>query len=253
MISATSVDAPGADAVYKLRMSRRLLLLSTSTVHGTQYLEHAVSEFRDFLGATRRVLFLPYALADPGAYAAKARAAFEAMGYALDSIHESAAPKQAIETAEAIFCGGGNSFRLLDALQRNDLLGLIRRRVSGGLPYSGASAGSNVACPTIRTTNDMPIVEPASLHALGLVAFQINPHYVDPDPGSRHMGETREERLLQFHEENQAPVVGLREGALLRVTGPSVLLRGLAGARIFRRGEPPVEAPPGTALESLLS
>jgi len=233
-------------------VSRRLLLLSTSTVHGTQYLEHALPEFRDFLGATRRVLFLPYALKDREAYAAKARAGFAVMGYALDSIHESAAPRQAVEAAEAIFCGGGNSFRLLDALQRNDLVGLIRQRVSEGLLYSGASAGSNVACPTIRTTNDMPIVEPASLRALGLVAFQINPHYFDVEPGSRHMGETREERLFQFHEENDAPVVGLREGALLRVTGPKVLLKGLAGARVFRKGEPPVEVPPGTALDALL-
>ncbi len=235
-----------------LPMSRHLLLLSTSRVHGTAYLEHAASEFKDFLGKAQRVLFVPYALKDHDAYTAKARAAFEAMGYDLDSIHESAAPKQAIERAEALFCGGGNTFRLLDALDRHDLLGLIRQRVSEGLLYSGASAGSNVACPTIRTTNDMPIVEPRSLQALGLVAFQINPHYVDPEPGSKHMGETREERLLQFHEENDAPVVGLREGALLRVTDASVMLKGVSGARIFRRQQVPVEVPPGTALESLL-
>jgi dipeptidase E len=233
-------------------MPRHLLLLSASAVHGTGYLEHAASEFKDFLGKAERVLFMPYALKDHDAYAAKARAGFEAMGYDLDSIHESASPKQAIERAEALFCGGGNTFRLLDALYRHELLGLIRQRVSEGLLYSGASAGSNVACPTIRTTNDMPIVEPPSLKALGLVAFQINPHYVDPEAGSKHMGETREERLLQFHEDNEVPVVGLREGALLRVTDASVTLKGVAGARIFRKQQPPVEVAPGTALESWL-
>jgi len=233
-------------------MSRQLLLLSTSTAHGTQYLEHAVPEFKDFLGPARRVLFIPYALKDRDGYAAKARAGFRAMGYELDSIHESASPKQAIERAEALFCGGGNTFRLLDALYRQDLLDVIRRRVSEGLRYSGASAGSNVACPTIRTTNDMPIVEPPSLAALGIVAFQINPHYLDPEPGSKHMGETREERLLQFHEENEVAVVGLREGALLRVSDTSVMLKGLAGARIFRKGQAPVEVAPGAALEAWL-
>jgi dipeptidase E len=125
-----------------------------------------------------------------------------------------------------------------------DLLPLIRRRVAEGMVYSGASAGSNLACPTIRTTNDMPIVEPQSLGALGLVPFQINPHYVDPDPGSTHMGETRETRIREFHEENETPVVGLREGAILRVDGESVLLKGMAGARVFRRGQAPVEVEP---------
>ena len=119
--------------------------------------------------------------------------------------------------------------------------------------YLGASAGSNLAGPTIRTTNDMPIVEPPSFTALGLVSFQINPHYLDPEPGSRHMGETREERLRQFHEENDTPVVGLREGAMLRVEGGRVVLKGVAGARIFRRGQDPVEVHPGAALDGLLA
>jgi dipeptidase E len=225
-------------------MARRLVLISTSTVFGTRYLEHAFPELRDALGDVSSVLFIPHALQDRQGYAAKARAAFEEMGYRLDSLHEAFDPRRAIERAEAIFCGGGNTFRLLKALQDMGVLPLIRRRVAEGLVYSGASAGSNLACPTIRTTNDMPIVQPPSLDALDLVPFQINPHYVDPLPDSRHMGETREARIREFHEENDTPVVGLREGAILRVDGESVLLKGLAGARVFRRGQEPVEVAP---------
>ena len=120
------------------------------------------------------------------------------------------------------------------------------------MPYTGASAGSNLACPTIMTTNDMPIVEPPTFAALGLVRFQINPHYVDPAPGSNHMGETRETRIREFHEENLAPVVGLREGAMLRIEGESVELRGRAGARIFRRGQEPVEVAPVASIQALV-
>jgi dipeptidase E len=233
-------------------MARRLVLISTSAVFGTRYLEHAYPELRDALGGAGRVLFFPHALQDRDGYAAKARAAFEEMGYALDSLHEAFDPRRAIENAEAIFCGGGNTFRLLKALQELEVLPLVRRRVAEGMVYSGASAGSNLACPTIRTTNDMPIVEPVSLDALDLVAFQINPHYLDPAPGSTHMGETRETRIREFHEENATPVVGLREGAILRVEGESILLKGLAGARIFRRGEEPVEVVPVAEIGPLL-
>jgi dipeptidase E len=234
-------------------MAPRLVLVSTSTVFGTRYLEHAYPELRDGIGGAGRVLFIPYALQDRDGYAAKARAAFEEMGYGLVSLHEATDPRRAIEEAEAIFCGGGNTFRLLKTLQELDLLPPIRRRVAQGTVYAGASAGSNLACPTIRTTNDMPIVEPASLDALGLVGFQINPHYLDPAPGSTHMGETRETRIREFHEENETPVVGLREGAILRVEGPSVLLKGVAGARIFRRGQEPLEVAPGAEIGPLLA
>ena len=233
-------------------MARRLVLISTSTVFGTRYLEHAFPELRDALGGVSRVLFIPHALLDRDGYAAKARAAFEEMGYGLESLHEAPDPRRAIEAAEAVFCGGGNTFRLLEALYQMDALPVIRRRVAEGMVYSGASAGSNLACPTIRTTNDMPIVEPPSFDALGLVSFQINPHYLDPVPGSTHMGETRETRIREFHEENETPVVGLREGAILRVEGDSVLLKGLAGARIFRRGWEPVEASPVAEIGPLL-
>jgi dipeptidase E len=234
-------------------MARRLVLISTSTVFGTRYLEHALPELREALGGVARVLFVPHALKDRDGYAAKARAAFEEIGLALDSLHETADPRRAVEEAEAIFCGGGNTFRLLKALQEMDLLPLIRRRVAEGMVYSGASAGSNLACPTIRTTNDMPIVEPPSLAALSLVPFQINPHYLDPAPGSTHMGETRETRILEFHEENETTVVGLREGAILRVEGESVLLKGVAGARVFRRGQEPVEVVPVAEIAPLVA
>ncbi len=233
-------------------MTRRLLLISTSTVFGTRYLEHAFDELRDVLRGVKRVLFVPFALKDRAGYAAKARAAFEEIGFGLDSLHESRNAESAILGAEAIFCGGGNTFRLLDALYDLDALLPIRRRVEEGMPYTGASAGSNLACPTIMTTNDMPIVEPLSFEALGLVPFQINPHYLDPVPGSTHMGETRETRIREFHEENDLVVVGLREGAMLRVEGDSVELRGRAGARIFRPGEEPVEAAPVAPIESLV-
>jgi len=233
-------------------MARRLLLISTSTVFGTRYLEHAFAELRGTFGPARRVLFIPHALQDRDSYFAKARPAFAELGYALDSLHEAADAPRAIEAAEAVFCGGGNTFRLLKALDELGVLPLLRRRVAEGLPYSGASAGSNLACPTIRTTNDMPIVQPASFDALSLVPFQINPHYLDPAPGSTHMGETRETRIREFHEENATTVVGLREGAMLRVEGDSVLLKGTAGARIFRRGQEPVEVVPVAELAPLV-
>jgi dipeptidase E len=232
---------------------RRLLLISNSTLHGGGYLDHAEAAIREFLGTPLRLLFVPYALFDRDAYTGLVRPRLEKMGYGLDSIHEALDAGKAVSEAEGLFIGGGNTFRLLQALQERSLLEPIRRRVEEGMPYIGASAGSVVACPTIRTTNDMPIVEPASLEALGLIPFQINAHYLDADPASTHMGETREVRLRQFHEENPEPVVGLREGTMLRVEGSSVVLRGVRPARIFRRGEEPLEVQPGTALEELLA
>lgn len=230
----------------------RLLLISNSTLHGHGYLDHAAKVIPAFLGDRLRVLFVPWALKDHDGYTAKARERFASMGIGLDSIHTAYDPVQAVGLADAFFVGGGNTFRLLKALQDSGALDAIRSRVRSGVPYVGSSAGSNVAAPTIRTTNDMPIVQPASLVALGLVPFQINPHYLDPDPSSKHMGETREERLVQYLEENEAPVVGLREGAWLRVERGTVTLEGTTGARIFRRGEAPVETKPGDRLDPLV-
>lgn len=224
--------------------SRRLLLISTSTVYGTGYLDHAETEICEHLQGVSHILFVPYALADHAGYAAKARERFGRMSIGLDSIHASLDPRKAVEQAQAIFIGGGNTFRLLKALYDHRLLDDIRARVDAGMPYMGASAGSNVAGPTIRTTNDMPIVEPPTLDALNLFPYQINPHYIDPDPSSTHMGETREERLLQYLEENITPVIGLREGCYLRVKDGQVWLKGLRPARIFTRGTQPFEIAP---------
>jgi len=231
----------------------RLLLISNSTLHGSGYLDHAAAEICNFLGDLKRVLFVPFALQDRDAYAAQARARFAQMGYELNSIHLSNDPVRAIAEHDAIFIGGGNTFRLLKTLYEQNLLDQIRERVRAGMPYIGSSAGSNVAAPTIKTTNDMPIVQPPSFAALNLVSFQINPHYLDADPSSTHKGETREERIIQFLEENATPVVGLREGAMLRIEHGHTLLKGSTGARIFRRGLEPVETLPGTLLDELLS
>jgi dipeptidase E len=222
----------------------RLLLLSNSTNHGRGYLDHAADAIREFLGPVKRLLFVPFALKDHAAYTAKVRERFASMGIEVSGLEADAGPR-AVESAEAVFIGGGNTFRLLDRLQCGDFVHVLRERAREGMPYLGASAGTNVAAPTIMTTNDMPIVEPPAFDALALVRFQINPHYVDADPASRHMGETREERIREFLEENAWPVVGLREGAWLRVTGAAVRLEGEKGARLFRRGRDPLELSPG--------
>jgi dipeptidase E len=231
---------------------KRVLLISNSTLYGSGYLDHAESEIRGFLGNVGRVLFIPYALYDRDAYSSLARERFKAMGYELNSVHQSSDARQDVNDAEAIFIGGGNTFRLLKSLYDIDLLDSIRRRVETGMPYVGSSAGSIVAGPTLKTTKDMPIVEPPSFDALGIVSFQISPHYLDPDPGSTHMGETQEERILQFLEENDTPVVGLREGAMVRVGNGVTTLKGSSGARIFRRGHDPVETLPGAKLDQLI-
>jgi dipeptidase E len=233
--------------------NKRILLISNSTLYGSGYLDHAEAEIREFLGTVGRVLFVPFALYDRDAYAKLAGQRFKAMGYNLQSVHEIVDAPAAVDQAEAVFIGGGNTFRLLKALYDFELLLPIRRRVAAGMPYVGSSAGSNVSCPTIKTTKDMAIVEPPSFNALGLVPFQISPHYLDPDPDSKHMGETQEERINQFLEENETPVVGLREGAMLRVEGGSVILKGVSGARIFRRGHSPVETAPGDELNHLVA
>jgi dipeptidase E len=237
---------------FNMISASQILLVSNSTLHGRGYLDHVEEEIRDLLGSGRRVLFFPYALYDRDGYAAKAAARFAAMGYEMQSAHTASRAQDAVAEAEAIFIGGGNTFRLLKAIQDLELLEPIRRRIGKGIPYIGSSAGSNVAGPTIKTTNDMPIVQPRSFDALGLVPFQINPHYQDRDPTSTHMGETQEERLLQFLEENETPVLAMREGAWVRVTSQSVALRGSSGARIFRRGEKPVEVMTGDEISDLV-
>jgi dipeptidase E len=208
---------------------RRLLLLSNSTDHGRGYLDHAMPEIRELFAGVRRIVFVPFALQDHAGYAAKARTRFAAEGIEVDALTSDDSGRRALESAEGVFVGGGNTFRLLKALQESALLAPLQRRARGGMPYLGASAGINITSPTIRTTNDMPIVEPAGFAALALVPFQINPHYLDAEAGTRHMGETREDRIREFLEENDVPVVGLREGAWLRVSGPAGELGGRTG------------------------
>ena len=230
----------------------RILLISNSTLYGRGYLDHAEEAIRDALGNARRILFFPFALHDRDSYAAKAIARFSAMGYEMSSAHTAKNPDSAVAEADGIFIGGGNTFRLLKALQDLGFIEPVRRRIREGAPYIGSSAGSNVAGPTIKTTKDMPIVQPRSFEALGLVPFQISPHFQDPDPDSTHMGETQEERIVQFLEENETPVLGMREGAWVRASTGSVILGGARGARIFRRGESPVEKTIGDELSSLI-
>ena len=235
------------------RHKRRILLISNSTLYGSGYLDHAESEIRDFLADVGSIIFVPYALYDRDAYSKTARERFQRIGVNLESVHTAADPVKAVEAAEAVFIGGGNTFRLLKALYDSGLLAPIRARVDNGMPYIGSSAGANVAGPTIRTTKDMPIVQPPSFDSLGLIDFQISPHFLDPDSNSTHMGETQEERILQFLEENDTPVAGLREGAMLRVENGTTVLKGSSGARIFRKGLPPLEVAPGACLDKILT
>ena len=234
---------------------RRLLLLSNSRNYGQGYLEHAEAHIKEFLGPrVRRVLFVPFAAVRHtfDEFTASVRERFAEFGYALDSVHESADAAQAVREAEAIIVGGGNTFHLLRHLYERELLEPVRDRVNAGMPYVGWSAGANVACPTIKTTNDMPITEPPGFNALGLVPFQINPHYLDAHPEG-HQGETREERLLEFVEVNPGVyVVGLREGSLLRVEGRTIRLIGDKSVRIFVHGKEAQEYSPQAPLQFLL-
>ncbi len=230
----------------------KVLLLSNSTIHGEGYLDWAIEEIRSFLPPGSKIAFIPYALHDLDTYGRTASERLEREGFACRSVHESEDPRAAAHEADAIFVGGGNTFRLLTRLYETGLIEAIRERARRGTPYIGSSAGTNLACPTIKTTNDMPIVEPPRFEALNLIPFQINPHYLDPQPDSKHMGETREQRIREFHEVNDVPVVGLREGTWLRLEGRELTLGGRAGARLFRRNESPVEHAPGDSLGFLM-
>jgi dipeptidase E len=210
-----------------------LLLLSNSCNYGEAMYSHAASRFVEVVGDAR-VTFVPFALADWDEYADRAIAAFAAFGIEAVTAHRSPSPARAILDADVVMMGGGNTFRLLDSLYGLGVIDRLGRHVREGTTrYLGASAGTNVACPSIRTTNDMPICLPPSFTALGLVPFQINLHYVDTDPASTHMGETRDERIEEFLEENHCPVLAMYEGTWLRVSDDEATVEG--PARLFER------------------
>jgi dipeptidase E len=232
---------------------RNLLLLSNSTIHGKNYLEHALDAIAGFLDGHKTLYFAPYALAAHEEYTQRVQNVLRPLAIKVIGLHSQSKVQQAIDAADVLFVGGGNTFRLLRSLQQLNLIELVRNHVlSGQLSYMGSSAGTNHASPTIRTTNDMPIVQPDSLKAFDLLPFQINPHYQDADPNSTHMGETRKQRIDQFHEENDVPVLGMREGAWLRCQGAQLTLEGTTGAMLFRRNIGPASYEQGADLSFLL-
>jgi dipeptidase E len=222
----------------------RLLLISNSTNAGEQYLEYPKNNIKEFLGTVPvKALFIPYAAVtfSYDLYEEKVTTRFLEIGHDIISIHHFNNPAKAVEQAEAIVVGGGNTWKLLKSIRDNNLIDAVRNKVLSGTPYIGWSAGSNVACPTIKTTNDMAVVEPDSFEAFNLVPFQINPHYLDAGPDG-HAGETREQRIEEFIEVNQdLYVVGLRESTMLSIENNIIKLIGPRKARIFRRGSIPIE------------
>jgi len=233
----------------------RLLLISNSTNVGESYLEHARDKLKDFLNINYcNILFIPYAgvTISYTDYSLKVNALFREIGFFVDSIDKFRNPSEAVKNAKVIMVGGGNTFQLLKLIYDNKLLALIREKIISGTPYIGWSAGANIACPSIRTTNDMPVVQPESLNSLNLIPFQINPHFLDFHPEG-HAGETREARIKEFIELNrEIYVVGLREGTMLKIEDQKINLLGRRSARIFRYGMEPVEIKPGEDLTYLL-
>lgn len=223
---------------------KQILIASTSTVHGSGYLEYLLDSLKVHFKNANTVLFIPYAR--PGGishqdYTEIVRIAFSKINKAVKGIHEFDNPKDAIKSAEAIFTGGGNTFVLVNQLYKNNLMSELRSTIEYGTPYLGTSAGSNICGLTIGTSNDMPIMYPPNFNTLGLIPFNINPHYLDPEPNSTHMGETRETRIKEFHEFNSQPVIGLREGSYLEVKGSKIVLKGPLKARVFEKNKQPYE------------
>lgn len=233
----------------------RLLLISNSTNPGEPYLGYPKKNIKEFLGNKPvKALFIPFAAVTFSfdEYEEKVSERFRELGHEIVSIHHFSDKIAAIKEAEAIVVGGGNTWQLLKTIRDYNLIEGVRLKVFGGTPYIGWSAGSNVACPTIRTTNDMPVVQPDSFEAFNLIPFQINPHYIDINP-SGHAGETREQRILEFIEVNpEIFVAGLREGSMLILENNKLVLSGSGTLRIFRKGTQPVEMSPGEDLSFLL-
>ncbi|MBQ4278593.1 MAG: dipeptidase PepE [Rikenellaceae bacterium] len=232
----------------------RLLLISNSTNAGEAYLAYPMPRIREFLAGVTEVAFVPYAAVtfSYDEYERRVQERFGELGIRVRSVHREADPAAAIRAAQAVVVGGGNTFHLVKLMQEQGLMEAIRGRVLGGAPYVGWSAGSNVACPTLCTTNDMPIVEPRSFRTVGLVPFQINPHYLDAHPDG-HAGETREQRIEEYIAANpDMYVAGLREGCMLRIEGDRMELVGSRPMRLFHGGDAPRELHPGDDLDFLL-
>ncbi len=226
----------------------KLLVVSTSKIYGSEYMEYLQEEVKNFYQDADEIVFIPYARPSGithDQYTEYPRKAFAKVGIAVKGIHEFINPAEALRKAKGIFTGGGNTFVLLKTLYENGLMDVLKEVVAKGTPYMGSSAGSNITGLTVGTSNDMPIVYPPSFDALQFLPFNINPHYLDPDPDSKHQGETRETRINEFHHYNQQPVVGLREGSWLRLEDEKLELKGNLDARLFEAGKDPVEVKPG--------
>ncbi|MBE9488910.1 MAG: dipeptidase PepE [Bacteroidetes bacterium] len=233
---------------------KKLIIASTSTVHGSGFLDYLLEGLKLHFKDTNNILFIPYARPSGIShddYTEKAQIAFSKIDKTVNGIHEFKDPIKALQDAKGIFIGGGNTFVLVNQLYKNNLITTLQDVVNNGTPYLGTSAGSNICGLTLCTTNDMPIVYPPSFNTLALVPFNINPHYLDPDPTSKHMGETRETRIQEFHNFNTQPVVGLREGSYLHVLDEKIVLKGKLSARIFEHKKMPYEVDPETELNTL--
>ena len=233
---------------------KNLIIASTSTLHDGEYLDYLLPELAVHFKNVKTLLFIPYARPSGishEAYTSKVSEAFAKIHIKVKGIHEFENPSQAIQNAEAIFTGGGNTFLLVSQLYRYNLMSLLTETLKKGTPYLGTSAGSNITGLTMQTTNDMPIIYPPSFQTLGMVPFNLNPHYLDPDANSKHMGETRETRIKEFHQFNSLPVLGLREGSWLDVKGEKIILKGDLQARLFILNQNPEELPTGSDLSSL--
>ncbi|MEP6260907.1 MAG: dipeptidase PepE [Gillisia sp.] len=233
---------------------KNALLASTSTLHEQAYLEYLLPEIEKLFKGTGEILFIPYAR--PGGishidYTSMVKKALERTEIQVKGIHEFSDPVQAVQESKGIFTGGGNTFLLVEKLYRNNLMSQLKETILHGTPYLGTSAGTNIAGLTMQTTNDMPIIYPPSFQTLGVVPFNINPHYLDPDVNSTHKGETRETRIKEFHTINTPPVVGLREGSWLEINGDTVTLKGKLPARIFKVDETPYELETNSSLNKL--
>jgi dipeptidase E len=233
---------------------KKALLASTSTLHGQEYLEYLLPEIKLFFKEAEEVIFIPFAR--PGGishdeYTRKAAEAFNKVGIKVRGLHEFSDMQAAVTSAKGIFTGGGNTFLLVSELYRNKLMPVLQEAIKNGTAYMGTSAGTNIAGLTMQTTNDMPIVHPPSFKTLGIVPFNINPHYLDPDANSTHKGETRETRIKEFHKINTQPVVGLREGSWLLVQNNKIELKGELGARIFKSEKVPFEVETESDLSEL--